>query len=63
MTLALRRAAPDDYDVIQAGEIVGRIYGMKADQSGNEFAPSKVNAHLAVLCREPYEKKIAQPKP
>ena len=26
MTLAFRRAAPDDYDVIQAGEIVGRIY-------------------------------------
>jgi hypothetical protein len=26
VTLALRRAAPDDYDVIQDGEIVGRIY-------------------------------------
>jgi hypothetical protein len=26
ITLALRRTAPDDYDVIQAGEIVGRIY-------------------------------------
>jgi glucose/arabinose dehydrogenase len=32
MTLALRRAAPDDYDVIQAGEIAGRIYRMKADR-------------------------------
>jgi hypothetical protein len=32
MTLALRRAAPDDYDVIQEGEIVGRIYRMKADR-------------------------------
>jgi hypothetical protein len=30
-TLALRRAAPDDYDVIQEGEIVGRIYRMRAD--------------------------------
>jgi hypothetical protein len=26
VTFALRRTAPDDYDVIQAGEIVGRIY-------------------------------------
>jgi hypothetical protein len=32
MTLALRRTGPDDYDVIQAGEIVGRIYRMKADR-------------------------------
>jgi hypothetical protein len=32
MTLALRRAATDDYDVTQAGEIVGRIYRMKADR-------------------------------
>ena len=32
MTLALRRAAPEDYDVIQEGEIVGRIYRMKADR-------------------------------
>jgi hypothetical protein len=32
MTLALRRAAPDDYDVTQNGEIVGRIYRMKADR-------------------------------
>jgi hypothetical protein len=32
VTLALRRAAPDDYDVIQEGEIVGRIYRMKADR-------------------------------
>jgi hypothetical protein len=31
MTLALRRAAPDDYDVIQVDEIVGRIYRMNAD--------------------------------
>jgi hypothetical protein len=26
MTLALRRAAQDDYDVMHDGEIVGRIY-------------------------------------
>ena len=32
MTLALRRAGPDDYDVIQAGETVGRLYRMKADR-------------------------------
>jgi hypothetical protein len=32
MTLALRRIRPNDFDVIQAGEIVGRIYRMKADQ-------------------------------
>jgi hypothetical protein len=32
MTLVLRRAAPDDYDVTQDGEIVGRIYRMKADR-------------------------------
>ena len=31
-TLALRRAALDDYDVIQDGEIVGRIYRMIADR-------------------------------
>jgi hypothetical protein len=31
VTLALRRAAPDDYDVMQDDEIVGRIYRMKAD--------------------------------
>jgi hypothetical protein len=30
--LALRRAVPDDYDVIQDTEIVGRIYRMKADR-------------------------------
>ena len=29
MTLALRRAGPDDYDVIHGGETVGRIYRMK----------------------------------
>ena len=32
MTLALRRAAPDDYDETDDGEIVGRIYRMKADR-------------------------------
>jgi hypothetical protein len=32
MTHALRRAGSDDYDVIHAGEIVGRIYRMKADR-------------------------------
>jgi hypothetical protein len=32
VTLALRRSAPDDYDVTHAGEIVGRIYRMKADR-------------------------------
>jgi hypothetical protein len=32
MTLALRRTVPDDYDVIQDGEIIGRIYRMKADR-------------------------------
>ena len=32
MTHALRRAGPDDYDVIHDGEIVGRIYRMKADR-------------------------------
>ena len=31
-TLALRRAGLDDYDVIQDGEIVGRIYRMSADR-------------------------------
>jgi hypothetical protein len=30
MTLALRRAGLDDYDVTQDGEIVGRIYRMQA---------------------------------
>ena len=30
MTLALRRAAPDDYDVIQTGEIIGRILRMNS---------------------------------
>ena len=32
MTLALRRTGPDDFDVIHDGEIVGRIYRMKADR-------------------------------
>jgi hypothetical protein len=32
MTLALRRAGPDDYDVTETDEIVGRIYRMKADR-------------------------------
>jgi hypothetical protein len=32
MTLALRRAGPDDYDVIHDGETVGRIYRMKAER-------------------------------
>ena len=32
MTLALRRAAPDDYDVTRDGEIVGRICRMKGDR-------------------------------
>ena len=32
MTLAFRRAASDDYDLIQAGEIVGRIYRISADR-------------------------------
>ena len=32
MTFALRRAAQDDYDVLQDGEIVERIYRMKADR-------------------------------
>jgi hypothetical protein len=32
MTLALRRADPDDYDVMQEGEIVGRIYRTSADR-------------------------------
>ena len=32
MSLALRRAATDDFDVIHDGEIVGRIYRMKADR-------------------------------
>jgi hypothetical protein len=32
VTLALRRASPDDYDVIQDGEIVGRIYRMRAER-------------------------------
>jgi hypothetical protein len=31
MTLALRRAGLDDYDVTQDGEIVGRIYRMGVD--------------------------------
>jgi hypothetical protein len=30
VTLVLRRAAPDDYDVIHDGETVGRISRMKA---------------------------------
>ena len=32
MTLALRRGGPDDYDVMQDGETIGRIYRMKADR-------------------------------
>ena len=32
LTLALRRTGPDDFDVIHDGEIVGRIYRMKADR-------------------------------
>ena len=32
MTPVLRRAAPDDYDVMQDDEIVGHIYRMKADR-------------------------------
>ena len=32
VTPVLRRAAPDDYDVMQDDEIVGRIYRMKADR-------------------------------
>ena len=32
MTVALHRGGPDDYDVIHDGEIVGRIYRMKADR-------------------------------
>ena len=32
MTFALRRAARDDYDVLRDGEIVERIYRMKADR-------------------------------
>ena len=32
MSLPLRHAGLDDYDVIQDGEIVGRIYRMKADR-------------------------------
>jgi hypothetical protein len=35
----------------------------RAAECGDEFAPSKANAHLPLLGREPYEKKIAQPKP
>jgi hypothetical protein len=31
MTLALRHAGPDDYDVTHDAEIVGRTYRMKAD--------------------------------
>jgi hypothetical protein len=30
--VALRRIQPDDYEVIHDGEIVGRIYRMKADR-------------------------------
>ena len=32
MTFALRRAAREDYNVLQDGEIVERIYRMKADR-------------------------------
>ena len=32
MTLALRRAAPDDYNVMRDDEIVGRVYRMKTDR-------------------------------
>ena len=32
MTLAIRRAGLDDYDVIHDGEIVGRIYRMIGDR-------------------------------
>ena len=32
MTFALRRGAQDDYDVLQDGEIVERVYRMKADR-------------------------------
>ena len=31
-------------------------------ESGDEFAPSKANAHLPLLCREPYEARIARLK-
>jgi hypothetical protein len=30
MTVALKRIQPDDYDVLQEGEIVGRIYRMRS---------------------------------
>ena len=30
----------------------------RAAESGNEFAPSKANAHLPLLCREPYRGRI-----
>jgi hypothetical protein len=30
MTVALKRIQPDDYDVIDNGEIVGRIYRMRS---------------------------------
>jgi hypothetical protein len=43
MTLALRRAGLDDYDVIHDGEIVGRIYRMIGDRElaldGRLWAP------------------------
>jgi hypothetical protein len=29
----------------------------RAAEERDEVAPSKANAHLALLCREPYEKK------
>ena len=39
MTFAVRRAAQDDYDVLQDGEIVERIYRMKADRELRRWMP------------------------
>ena len=35
----------------------------RAAESGDEFAPPKANAHLPLLCREPYSGIIARSEP
>jgi hypothetical protein len=48
VTLALRRAAPDDYHVIDDGEIVGRIYRIvvAAAQGGRVAQVAAATANL-----------------
>ena len=58
MPLTLRRAAPDDYDVFDKGEIVGRIYrtrdsdvwrwALRLDQPAGGSADSFEEAKVAL---------------